>query len=100
MARAFDNSQRNALLNAFGESIDISGVQYTVILEEQQIVLEDSDGVATDYRHYFTGNTAWAFAVGTQFNLNNITYIIYSIEDDLSGIKNYYYRRKDYDSWS
>lgn len=48
----------------------------------------------------FTARKNPVLQVGTLIEINNATQIIYNLDDDLSGVVNYYYRRKDYDSWS
>lgn len=53
--RAFNSKQSEALLNAFGEQLEINGVAFKAILEVRQITIEDSDGVAIEYEYYFYG---------------------------------------------
>ncbi|WP_126502257.1 hypothetical protein [Serratia marcescens] len=98
--RAFNSKQTEALLNAFGEPLEINGVSFKAILEVRQITIEDSDGVSIEYEYYFTAKKNPVLQVGTLIEINNATQIIYNLDDDLSGVVNYYYRRKDYDSWS
>ncbi len=100
MARAFSKSQCNALLNSFGEPLEINGQEFTVIFEEVQIFVEETDGVVLDYKYYFSTISDPVISIGSLFVLKGITQIIYSMEDDLSGITNYFYRKKDYDSWN
>lgn len=98
--RAFNSKQSEALLNAFGEPLELNGVSFKAILEVRQITIEDSDGVSIEYEYYFTAKMNPVLQVGTLIEINNATQIIYNLDDDLSGVVNYYYRRKDYDSWS
>ncbi|MGK2677463.1 hypothetical protein ACSJM2_14205 [Serratia marcescens] len=98
--RAFNSKQSEALLNAFGEPLELNGVSFKAILEVRQITIEDSDGVSIEYENYFTAKKNPVLQVGTLIEINNATQIIYNLDDDLSGVVNYYYRRKDYDSWS
>lgn len=100
MARAFSNSQCNALLNSFGEPLEINGKEYTVIFEQVQIYVDETDNVVIDNKYYFSTISDPLIEIGSLFVWKGKTQIIYNLDDDLSGVVNYYYRRKDYDSWS
>lgn len=98
--RAFNSSQIETMLNAFGEPLEINGSTFNAILEVRSIVIEDSVGAAIENEYYFTAKNNPVLQIGTIIEINNVTQVIYEMYDDLSGVINYYYRRKDYDSWN
>ncbi|UCQ40055.1 hypothetical protein DCF38_10955 [Edwardsiella piscicida] len=84
---AFDKSQIECLINRhFGTDIRINNKTVRVIFE-QDIIFFDENTQATVL--YFTAQTGVA-QVGSTFFYGD-TYRITRIEDDLSGIANYYY---------
>lgn len=90
--RAFINSQKNQFLDAFGENLVIfqNGVASTVtaIFERDEIFFEDTNTVVS----YFTSYSG--LIQYSTFTLKGTEYVVNRIEDDLSGISNYYYIQK------
>ncbi|EPB3479042.1 hypothetical protein ACRFZU_000514 [Escherichia coli] len=90
--RAFSKTQAKTLLNAFGEKLTIvqNGVEteYTVIFEHSEFFFEDTQIVET----YFTSYEG--IPLDSTFKIKGIEYQVNRIEDDLSGISDYYYIQK------
>lgn len=90
--RAFINSQKNQFLDAFGENLVIfqNGVASTVtaIFERDEIFFEDTNTVVSYFTSYSGLNQY------STFTLKGTEYVVNRIEDDLSGISNYFYIQK------
>ncbi|WP_370553602.1 hypothetical protein [Edwardsiella tarda] len=84
---AFDKSQIECLINRFGTDIRIN-TQTVRVIFEQDIVFFDENTQTTV--QYFTAKSGVA-QVGSTFFYGD-TYRITRIEDDLSGISNFYYK--------
>lgn len=90
-------------LNAFGQSINGAGFTFTGIIESRPIVIEGSDGLIESNELYITAPRNDNLVLDTVLSLNitdadgeidpNETYTIYNIDDDLSGMVNYYIRK-------
>ncbi|KEA51867.1 hypothetical protein DT73_13110 [Mangrovibacter sp. MFB070] len=92
MSRAFTKQQVTALLDYFGETISINGsTDITVIFEQEQIVIDGTDGLIQTEQMYFSTKQGIVNLEDT-FTYNYKNYQIYDISDDLSGIVNVYYR--------
>ncbi|MDV0678317.1 hypothetical protein VC636_25655 [Citrobacter freundii] len=103
--RAFSSAQQGMFLSAFGqEIINLNdGASFSAIVENRPIVIEGAEGLIESYENYFT-TRKYDFLLGDQIalELNNPlaqvipndrnTYTIYNIENDLSGMVNYYFR--------
>ncbi|MBK5013994.1 hypothetical protein [Pantoea sp. S62] len=90
--RAFNNSQLNVFLNAFGESMTLtSGQKLTVIFEQETVGIDTDSGIVETQEHYFTTATGKANYTDT-FTYRGVLQEIYNIVDDLSGLSNYYFR--------
>ncbi|MGC1010311.1 hypothetical protein [Pantoea agglomerans] len=90
--REFNNSQLNAFLDSFGESLVLtSGEVLTVIFEQETVGIETESGIVETQEHYFTTATGSANYSDT-FMYRGVLQTIYNIVDDLSGMSNYYYR--------
>ena len=87
--RAFSKSQVKTLLNAFGEKLIIvlNGVEteYTVLYEHDEFFFEGTQTVES----YFSAKEG--IPLHTTFIKDGTEYQVNRIEDDLSGISNYYY---------
>lgn len=90
--RAFINTQKNQFLDAFGENLVIcqNGVASTVtaIFERDEIFFEDTNTVVS----YFTSYSG--LIQYSTFTLKGTECVVNRIEDDLSGISNYFYIQK------
>ncbi|MCH9404932.1 hypothetical protein WKH46_04775 [Pantoea agglomerans] len=90
--REFNNTQLNAFLDSFGESLVLtSGEVLTVIFEQETVGIETESGIVETQEHYFTTATGSANYSDT-FMYRGVLQTIYNIVDDLSGMSNYYYR--------
>lgn len=104
--RAFNTNQQDQFLNAFGQNIiQISnGAAFKAIVECRPIVIEGSDGLIESSELYFTTKVISTIQLGDKVSLDindttsnftpdeTNTYTIYNIENDLSGMINYYFR--------
>ncbi|EMN5860199.1 hypothetical protein RJ495_005094 [Pluralibacter gergoviae] len=95
--RAFNTSQIEVFLNAFGETIQTStGANIRVILEEVPVTISSGSG------GFIEGTETYCSArksdidgiidIGTELVIKNINYTVYNIVDDLSGVVDIYYR--------
>ncbi|WP_288953748.1 hypothetical protein [uncultured Citrobacter sp.] len=103
--RAFNENQIDTFLNAFGQNIIISnGATFRGIVESRPIVIEGTEGLIESTELYFAAKKYEEIVLGTQVSLviddskaevvpsQLNTYTIYNIENDLSGMINYYFR--------
>lgn len=104
--RAFNLKQQELFLNAFGQNIiQISdGATFRAIVECRPIVIEGSEGLIESSELYFTTKAISTIQLGARvaLDINNTTndftpditntYTIYNIENDFSGMINYYFR--------
>ena len=104
--RAFNSNQQDQFLNAFGQNIiQISnGAAFKAIVECRPIVIEGSEGLIESSELYVTTKAISTIQLGDEvaLDINNTTndftpditntYTIYNIENDLSGMINYYFR--------
>ncbi|MCE3114619.1 hypothetical protein LXD80_02230 [Enterobacter sp. ASE] len=92
MRAFFSNSQLEYLLNAFGEKLvivqDGVSITITVIFEQDELFFDDSQSART----YFSAKSG--IKLNSTFTIDNAEYIVNRIDDDTSGISNYYYIRK------
>ncbi|MBC4911693.1 hypothetical protein H8K92_19330 [Klebsiella pneumoniae] len=92
MRAFFSNSQLEYLLNAFGEKLVIvqDGVSITItaIFEQDELFFDDSQTTVT----YFSAKSG--IELNSTFTIDNTEYLVNRIDDDTSGISNYYYIRK------
>lgn len=90
--RAFKNTQCDVFLNAFGENLVIvqDGKSLTIkaIFEQDEIFFEDTQTTIA----YFSANSG--IKLHSSFKIDNEEYSVNRIDDDLSGISNYYYIKK------
>ncbi|MDF2784212.1 MAG: hypothetical protein K0S95_747 [Pantoea eucrina] len=101
--RAFVNGQCDAFLNAFGQSITTStGITFTAIVEVVPVSIDTgSGGIIESTETFITYKKEdSAIAIGTEIIVNNVIYVIYHIEDDLSGMSNAYIRNKESQSFA
>jgi len=93
--RAFNTAQISVFLNAFGEELTLtSTVSFLAIFEQSTYGIETDAGVIQAQEEYFTAPTGSADYTDT-FTRNGQLQEIYNIEDDLSGLSNYYYRNHE-----
>ncbi|WP_370550836.1 hypothetical protein NMD63_05645 [Edwardsiella tarda] len=85
---AFDKSQVECLIDRFGTDIRINNKTVKVIFEQDIIFFDENTQTTVQY---FTAKSGSGVAVGSTFFYGD-TYRITRIEDDLSGIANYYYK--------
>jgi len=90
--RAFQSTQCDVFLNAFGENLVIvqDGKSLTIkaIFEQDEIFFEDTQSTMA----YFSAKSG--IKLHSSFKIDNEEYSVNRIEDDLSGISNYYYIKK------
>ncbi|WPO93728.1 hypothetical protein SFA32_12185 [Buttiauxella sp. HR94] len=90
--RAFQSTQCDVFLNAFGENLVIvqDGKSLTIkaIFEQDEIFFEDTQSTMS----YFSAKSG--IKLHSSFKIDNEEYSVNRIEDDLSGISNYYYIKK------
>ncbi|MBW5842482.1 hypothetical protein H0I54_11725 [Yersinia kristensenii] len=85
--RTFNNKDKKVLLNAFGESLQLSsGVSIMVLHEQLEVVFEEM--VSTE--KYFSCAVE-DISINSQFIINSKTFVVRKITDDFSGIVNVYY---------
>ncbi|AKF37316.1 hypothetical protein ACXKU5_002845 [Yersinia enterocolitica] len=85
--RTFNNKDKKVLLNAFGESLQLSsGVSIMVLHEQLEVVFEEM--VSTE--KYFSCAVE-DISINSQFIINGKTFVVRKITDDFSGIVNVYY---------
>jgi len=89
MKAFFSDSQGESLLNAFGENLvivqDGESIAIKAMFEQDEIFFEGVQVTIT----YFTAKSG--LKLNSTFSIDNTEYKINRIEDDLSGISNYYY---------
>lgn len=90
--RAFEIQQVYALLNSFGETLNYNGVDFLAIKEFRSFFLEGSDNSVFTHEYYFTARTDPNLQVGSIIVIDKKEQIIYHIDDDLSGVSDYFYR--------
>lgn len=95
--RAFDNTQSDMFMKAFGQSIQTStGTSFTAIVEVSPFSIETGGGFVEGIEHFITMKTPEMVQIGLKINdeiiIDSITYEIYNIVDDLSGLVNLYFR--------
>lgn len=94
--RAFNNSQINVFLNAFGETLEtLSGTTFKAILEMVPVSISTGGGFVEGYETYATAKKAdieGEVSNGTVLIINGANYKVYNIVDDLSGMVDIYYR--------
>ncbi len=95
--RAFNDSQKDVFLNAFGESIKTStGSTFTGIVEVLPVSIEAAGGFIESVETYVTMRkddlSTANVTIGTVLIIEGVNQTIYNIEDDLSGMVNCYYR--------
>ncbi|WP_238084264.1 hypothetical protein [Pseudescherichia vulneris] len=92
MRAFFSNSQSESLINAFGENLVIvqDGKSLTIkaIFEQDEIFFEDTQTTIA----YFSAKSG--IKLHSSFKIDNEEYSVNRIDDDLSGISNYYYIKK------
>jgi len=92
MRAFFSNSQSESLINAFGENLVIvqDGKSLTIkaIFEQDEIFFEDTQTTIA----YFSAKSG--IKLYSTFKIDNEEYSVNRIDDDLSGISNYYYIKK------
>ncbi|CSE45136.1 TPA: hypothetical protein ACHUSU_003069 [Shigella sonnei] len=95
--RVFKDTQCDAFLNAFGQSIQTcTGSTFTGIVEVLPVSIEAAGGFIESVETYLTIRkddliTA-NVAIGTVLIIDGVNQTIYNIEDDLSGMVNCYFR--------
>ncbi|WP_370557719.1 hypothetical protein [Edwardsiella tarda] len=85
----FDESQIECLINSFGTDIRINNKTVRVIFEQDIIFFDENTQTTVQY---FTAAKEGVAQVGSTFFYGGDTYRVTRIEDDLSGIANYYYK--------
>lgn len=95
--RAFKDTQCDAFLNAFGQSIQTStGSTFTGIVEVLPVSLETGGGFIESIETYVSmkkHDLATAnIALDTILIINGESFVVYNIEDDMSGMVSVYYR--------
>ncbi|WP_194761643.1 hypothetical protein [Pantoea ananatis] len=92
--RAFNNSQLNALIDTFGESLNVNGSTITVIFESQTVAIENQEGFVETQETYLTTKKG-LMDYSSTFQYGGKTQVVYNIIDDLSGIINVYFRESN-----
>ncbi|MCW6030171.1 hypothetical protein [Pantoea sp. JK] len=90
--RAFDNSQLNVLIDAFGESLVLTdGSQLNVIFESITVAIDTAEGFVETQETYLTTKKG-LMDYSSTFTYQGNLQVVYNIVDDLSGIINVYFR--------
>lgn len=107
--RAFNERQQDTFLDAFGQNIAINsnGAVFRGICENRPIVLDGADGLIEGSELFFTAKKQNDLTLDSTVSLllddplfpfitpsDDHTYKIYNIENDLSGMINYYFRKE------
>lgn len=94
--RAFINSQCDAFLNAFGQSMTSTGITFTGIKEVVPVSIDTGGGFIESTETHVTIKkqtlTTTGIAINSVLNISGTDYIIYNIVDDLSGMVDLYVR--------
>lgn len=89
MRAFFSNSQSESLINAFGEDLvivqDEKSLTIKAIFEQDEIFFEETQTTVT----YFSAKSG--LKLNSTFIINGEEFRINRIDDDRSGISNYYY---------
>lgn len=96
--RAFTTSEISIFLNAFGEVIQTNtGTKFfKAILEMVPVTISTGAGNFIEaYENYCSARKSdieGIVDIGTELVIRNVTYTVYNIVDDLSGVVDIYYR--------
>lgn len=96
--RAFKNTQCDVFLNAFGQSIQTStGGTFTGIVEVLPVSLDTGSGGFIESTETYVSMKEDDLATAkieldTILIINGKSFVVYNIEDDMSGMVNVYYR--------
>ncbi|HDR2864691.1 TPA: hypothetical protein QCK11_004722 [Enterobacter asburiae] len=103
--RAFNDSQQDSFINAFGDNIQTSnGTSFKAILEVVPfslgaggVVIESTETYATTTKSLAIKN---AVSVNSELLIDGVTVVVYNIQDDMSGMVDIYYRDKSSQSFA
>ncbi|ROP61604.1 hypothetical protein EDF81_0075 [Enterobacter sp. BIGb0383] len=104
--RAFNESQLNVFLNAFGQSIETStGITFTGIVEVIPVSIDTGGGGFIEGEEtYVSAKKADIVTAGVTINsvliIEGENFVVYNIVDDLSGMVNVYYRTEQGQSFA
>ena len=97
--RAFNTKQCDNFLNAFGQEITntTTGAIFTGIVENAPYYIEGSENTIAGYEYYFSTSRDNKCSIGDVIQVvisssESTKFVIYNIEDDLSGMVNHYFR--------
>ena len=95
--RAFNESQCDAFLDAFGQIITTStGSTFTGIVEVLPVSIDTGGGYVEGTEKYVSvKKTTSILEIGTVIIIDSVNYVIYDIQDDLSGMSNAYFRTQE-----
>lgn len=90
--RGFNTSQVNALIDTFGEPLELTnGSTLTVIFESQTVAIDTPEGFVETQETYLTTKKGLMDYQST-FMYGGVLQVVYNIVDDLSGVINVYFR--------
>lgn len=100
--RAFNESQCDAFLSAFGQIITTStGGTFTGIVEVLPVSIDTGGGFVEGTERYVSVKKATSILeFGTVIIIEGVNYVIYDIQDDQSGMLNCYYRSQEGQSFA
>lgn len=90
--RAFNTSQVNALIDTFGEPLELTnGSTLIVIFESQTVAIDTPEGFVETEETFLTTKKGLMDYQST-FMYGGVLQVVYNIVDDLSGVINVYFR--------
>ena len=100
--RAFNESQCDTFLNAFGQIITTStGSTFTGIVEVLPVSIDTGGGYVEGTERYVSvSKTNNILEIGIVIIIGSTNYVIYDIQDDQSGMINAYFRTQEGQSFA
>lgn len=96
--RHFTSNQIDStFLNAFGEPITINGASFTGIVDVRPVVLDSgTEGLIESTETFISVKSSDIIlhnvGIDTELKINDISYTVYNVYNDLSGISEVYVR--------